>query len=127
MKNFDVNLNKPRFEYAAEKAAVADLTALAGGDILLKILTKKNGFEEHVIAEIKARLIKMTKKQEKSYTIAEKRALLRKDERLRRMKVNTNIQLKVSDVKAIKPISQEMKSILPQQEKIINKEHGIEE
>ena len=85
------------------------------GGIFLRILTKKNGYEEHVHAEMKERGIKMTKKMKKELTIAEKRKLLRKHEMERIIKVNPDRAqegIKESDIQFIEPQSEMLKGFL---------------
>ena len=122
MQQFDKDLKKSRKVHKAEEASGVEVTPLAGDGILLRILTLKNNAEPAVNAEIKKRKIKMTKRQEKSLTIAEKRMMLRSDE----YKLIGTAD-KVADVKHIKPQTQEMQDLRPLQQKILNKENGIDD
>ena len=120
-QQFDRDLKKSRTTHKAEEASGVEVTPLAGDGILLRILTLKNNAEPAVNAEIKKRKIKITKRQKKSFTIAEKRMLLRKDE----YKLIGTAD-KISDVKHIRPHTQEMKDLRPLQRKILDKENGID-
>ncbi len=82
-----------------------------------------------MIAEIRIRNIPMTAAQEKDWTIAEKRKKLRIDEaeRWRRDPKRSGGNIDEKDVKFIKPISEEMKSLKDAQTTILNKESGIDE
>ena len=94
-------------------------------------LTKKNDMESVVDAEIRARRIAVTKSKAneaidaklKYLKIAEKRKLLRVDERKSRI----DEDLKEADITYIQPKSDEMKAILTGgiQQRIIDIENGI--
>ena len=129
MQLFDDGLELERNRNKAEQPRRMDITAFMGGGILLRILTKKNGTEDVVNAEIKARNIAMSDRQQESWNIAAKRTKLRKDE-MKRMADNSGMALngiRLSDVTYIKPISDDMKGLFPLQESILSKEEGNEE
>ena len=73
LKQFEHDLKQQRKEVAAELPTGIDKTARVGGGIILRILTKSNGFEEHVVSEMRARKLPMTRKQKDLLTLAEKR------------------------------------------------------
>ena len=129
MKKFERDLKQRRTEYAAELPTGVDKTARVGGGIILRILTKTNGFEEHVTSEMKARSIDMTMKQEESWTLAEKRGKIRTDEYYRRCTIDPDFSREntVSDIKYIVPLSQMLKSpeTFQKQQDILDKEAGI--
>ena len=129
MQLFDQGLELERNRNKAEQPRRMDITAFMGGGILLRILTKKNGTEDVVNAEIKARNIAMSDRQQESWNIAAKRTKLRKDE-MKRMADNSGMALngiRLSDVTYIKPISDEMKGLFPLQDSILSKEEGNED
>ena len=122
-------LRKDLKQVQAEKPSGVDVQARVKDGILLRILTKKNGFEPHVNAEIRARNIEMTAAQEKDWTIAEKRKKLRIDEaeRWKRDPSRSGGNIEEKDIKFINPISEEMKGLFNAQTTILNKEAGIDE
>ncbi len=128
-QKFDVSLQKPLSRKFTELSGKADVTAHVGDGILFRMMTKKNGAETPVHAEIRKRKqIKFTKRQEKTFTIAEKRNLLRNDE----MKVwagsdKATAGIKLADVTYLKPQSNEMKAFGTVQRKVLNKEDGVED
>ena len=73
----------------AELPKGVDITHWVGGKILLRLFTKSRGWEDHLIAEIRARMIKMSKKQEKYLSIIEKRGVVRRHEHARLWYQNT--------------------------------------
>jgi hypothetical protein len=75
-------LLRPRKRNKAEneKPTGIDTPAAMDGGILLRILTKNNGLEGVVNAEITAREIPMSKKQQESWNIAAKRKKLWRNE-----------------------------------------------
>ena len=131
MERFEKSLAKPWKILKAEMPAGVDKTARVNGGMYLRLLTKKNNMEEVVHAEMKARKIKMTKKQREDWTIAEKRNKLRQDELARKMKEQEGFGtqgIKVSDITFIEPQSAEMKNILKPggiQDKLLDKEADI--
>ena len=131
MERFEKSLAKPWKILKAEMPAGVDKTARVNGGMYLRLLTKKNNMEEVVHAEMKARKIKMTKKQREDWTIAEKRNKLRQDELARKMKEQEGFGtqgIKVSDITFIEPQSAEMKNILKPggiQDELLDKEAGI--
>ena len=78
---------------------------------------------------MKARSIKMTRKQEKAWTLAEKRAKMRQDEYSRRCEKDPDYSREnvVKDVTYIVPLSRMLKSpeTFQKQQEILDKEAGI--
>ena len=112
---FEKSLAKPWKILKAEMPAGVDKTARVNGGMYLRLLTKKNDMEEIVHAEMKVRRIKMTKKQRKNWTIAEKRKKLRQDELARKMKEQEGFGtqgIKLSEITFIEPQSNEMKNLV---------------
>jgi len=109
--------------YKAELPAGIEKTGRVGDGVYLRLMTKTNGMEDAVDAEIRARSILKSKEKLKSLTIAKKRKLLRKDELKRRI----NEALTEKEVTYIKPASKEMKEFLSsgKQQTILAKKAGI--
>ena len=116
VKNFTIN--------KAELATGIDITARIGGGVYLRILTKTNKMEDVVLAEIRARKIKVTKKVLDSLTIAEQKKLLKEDEFKERRATQ---ELKLADIIYIKPVSEELKRVLYDgiQQQILDKQANI--
>ena len=78
---------------------------------------------------MKARRIKMTKKQEKAWTLSEKRARVRQHEYSRRCEMNPDYSREnvLKDVTYIVPLSRMLKSpeAFQKQQDILDKEAGI--
>jgi len=129
MESFASALLRPRKRNKAEKPTGIDTPAAMGGGILLRILTKKNGLEGVVNAEITAREIPMSKKQQESWNIAAKRKKLRRNEmqRLAGDNVKALNGIKESDITYIVPVSEEMNGTFELQEHILAKELRIED
>ena len=129
LEKFQRDLRQQRKEVAAELPTGIDKTARVGGGIILRILTKTNGFEEHVVSEMRARKLPMTRKQKDSWTLAEKRSKIRQDEYGRRCTRDPDFSREniVTDIKYILPRCRMLKSIetFEKQQKILDKEAGI--
>jgi len=122
---FRQRLQQKRKKHKAELPTGFDITARVGGKIFLRILTKKNNLDTHVLAEIKARKIKITKRQEEVLTLAEQRKMIRVHERGLLVTKNPGMELNEKDVMAIVPVSEEVKGLFTLQDEILNKEAGI--
>lgn len=134
LKKYAKVLEKQNKLVKAEEAAGVDIQARVDGGILLRIMTKKNNFEDLVDVEILAREItmnkkKVTKKKLADLTIAEKRKLLRQDE-MAKLLTNAGIAqrgMKEADVKHIIPVSDEMKqNAFDKQQTILDEEDKID-
>ena len=106
-----------------------DKTAQVSGRIILRILTKTNSFKMHVIFEMKAHRIKMSKKQEKVWTLVEKRVKVRQNEHSCCCEKDPDYSREnvVKDVTYTVPLSRMLKSpeSFQKQEDILDKEAGI--
>ncbi len=129
LKKFEKDLTQKRKENKAELPKGIDVTVALDGKILLRILTKSNNFELEVDAEMKARDIKMTKKQRQSWSLAEKRKKIRSHEwgLLCAADDYYSIENKESDVKDIVPLSEQLssKEAFKRQGDILDKAKGI--
>jgi len=133
MKRFAKDMKRRRKINKAELAAGVEKPARVDGGIYLRIMTKKNNFEPLVDTEVLAREIKrvkkkLTSKQLKELTIAEKRKLLRQDEMSNIMRDPGRAQMgmKESEVKHIMPVSDSIKNAFDKQQEILDKEDNID-
>ena len=119
--------------YKAEFARGYDETAVMGGKVFLRILTKKNGLEPQIDAEMIARMIptKMNdfvnefgagNERLEEVPIKDKKRLLRRHEAWIAIEKNVKLSLEeaVNKTNAIVPISNEMKQILRRQQEIMS-------
>ena len=129
MRQFEKSLRQKRREVAAELPTGIDKPAQVGGGIVLCLLTKSNSFDKHVDAEIRARGIKMSKKQGESWSLAEKRGKIRQDEYNRRCNADPEFSREnnVKDISYVVPLSSELKSqeVFEKQQQILDKAAGI--
>ena len=129
LNKFEKDLKQKRKEMAAELPTGIDKTARVGGGIILRILTKSNNFEPHVNAEIRARSIPMSVRQEASWTLAEKRGKIRQHEFNRKCTMDPDFTREntVNDIRYIVPLSSELRSVevLEKQQSILDREAGI--
>ena len=94
----------------AERPQAIEITCQMGGGIYLNVLTAKNQTLPHIHAELKARGLKPKELEKKS--IKELKELLEEEDELKRRVVETQQEgLKMSTIKYIKPISEEMKTL----------------
>ncbi|KAL7549953.1 hypothetical protein ACHAWF_013218, partial [Thalassiosira exigua] len=129
LHQFERDLAKSRKVLAAEQPTGIDKTARVGGGIILRILTKTNGFVDHVHAEMSARSISMSESQKKSWSLAEKRGKIRQHEFniLCNKDPDYSRENNVKDIRFIKPLSDKLKSqeTFDKQQAILDKEAGI--
>lgn len=144
LEHFSTTLQKTGLskQVKAEMAVGIEETGYTANAVYLKIFVDTNSryldnakMSDIVEAEILAREIKVStsgnrkysKKKLKSLSLAEKRALLRKHEHQGRVGEG-EIELKVSEVKYIKPISNEMKAVMKdKQQVILDKQMSIDQ
>ena len=124
--SFNASLGKRRRVLAAEHPEAVDVTYQLGGGVLFHIMTNKNEALEAVHAEIRARNIPFSERNEQSMTIAEKRNLLRKNEMgVWAQERKAEAGIKLSDVTYLtKPITEPMKDLLERQPEILDKMEG---
>ena len=91
--------------------------------INLSVLTAKNGTERHVRAELEARGLKT--KELENQSLKEMKELLKEDELKRRVIETQQEGLKVSSIKYIKPISDEMRGLFSLADKVERRRLGI--
>ena len=91
--------------------------------INLSVLTAKNGTERHVQAELEARGLKTEELENQS--LKEMKELLKEDELKRRVIETQQEGLKVSSIKYIKPISDEMRGLFSLADKVERRWLGI--
>jgi hypothetical protein len=120
----DKKQKKPKNGVAKPLPSRVDVPCQLCGGALLLLLTEKNNCTAIVDAECAKRGITKSKawkekasRKKKKFTIAEKRALLRKDERAVLLRDMNIIMEKETDVKHIIPQSDELKAFLPVQKK----------
>ena len=129
LKKFKIDLESQRKEYKAEKAAGVEVTARVGGGIFLRLLTGTNTFAPHVDAEMRARKIPMSKRQQESWSLAEKRKKIRQHEFNRKCANESGFgrENNATDIQYIIPMSAELQheSAFSKQQKILDTESGI--
>ena len=148
LKSFEANLAKKRKIHKAELPTGVEQTARVGEAVYLRILTKTNKMEEYVHDEMRARELiisddavattnkrdlqnKVSESQLKTMTIAEKRAMIRKDEYLWKIAHEQGYQQsnpKETDIRYFTPQSESMRNDVllgGKQEEILDKELGI--
>jgi hypothetical protein len=107
----------------AERPQAIEITCQMGGGIYLSVLTAKNGTQRHVRAELEARGLKTEELENKS--LKEMKELLKEDELKRRVIETQQEGLKVSSIKYIKPISDEMRGLFSLADKVERRRLGI--
>ena len=125
MTAFSKNLESMSFAMTlkAEQPQAIKIKCQMGGSIYLSVLMAKNGTMPHIQAELKARGMKPGQLEKKS--IRELKEMLRKDD-LKRQVVETQQEgLKMSSIKYIKPVSDEMKMLFSLVDQVKQKRLGI--
>ena len=107
----------------AERPQAIEITCQMGGGIYLSVLTAKNGTQRHVRAELEACGLKTEELENKS--LKEMKELLKEDELKRRVIETQQEGLKVSSIKYIKPISDEMRGLFSLADKVERRRLGI--
>lgn len=131
-ESFAKALTEDLKQYKDELPKGYTLTPIMGGRVLLRILTKKNGFEDAIDAELVARKIpeedtEFIKKQGEdadlsSVSIKTKKAALKHHQAKLEAEKNEKISIEEAKdlINSIKPFSDEMEAILAKQNEILD-------
>ena len=129
---FEMSLKEDLKQYTAEQATGYVQTAIMGGTVLLRILTKTNGFENQINCEMIARKIPAGDDFIKQFgedavleeiAIKDKKKYIKLHEAQQSMKKNQHLTLEevMKKTNSIQPFSNEMKEILLRQNEILAK------
>jgi hypothetical protein len=122
---FSKNLESISFAVTskAKRPQAIEITCPIDGGIYLSVLTVKNGTLPHIHAELKARGLKPKELEKKS--VKELKELLKEDELKHRVVEMQQEGLKMSTIKHIKPISEEMKMLYSLADQVEQRRLGI--